>query len=87
MILVEVHHMSLVVERYLSELLQLSPADRGEVAARLLDSLDGIDDPQDDAAWEEEIRRRVEDAVSGRVKGIPLDEAMKQIFADEQADC
>ena len=78
--------MSAVADRFLSELLQLSPADRGEVAARLLDSLDGIDDPDDDAAWEAEIRSRVDDAVSGRVKGIPWEEARKQIFSDDNGE-
>ena len=78
--------MSAVADRFLSELLQLSPADRGEVAARLLDSLDGIDDPDDDAAWEEEIRSRVDDAVSGRVKGIPWEEARKQMVQDGLQD-
>ena len=78
--------MSAVADRFLNELLQLSPADRGEVAARLLDSLDGIDDPDDDAAWEAEILSRVDDAVSGREKGIPWEEARKQIFSDDNAE-
>lgn len=76
--------MTAVADGLAKELLQLSPADRGELAALLIDSLDGIEaeDADDDAAWEEEIRSRVEDAVSGRVKGIPWEEARKQIFAD-----
>ena len=78
--------MSAVADRFLNELLQLSPADRGEVAARLLDSLDGIDDPDDDAAWEAEILSRVDDAVSGREQGIPWEEARKQIFSDDNAE-
>lgn len=78
--------MSAVADQYLNELLQLSPADRGEVAARLLDSLNGIDDPDDDAAWEAEIRSRVDDAVSGRMKGIPWEEARKQMVQDALED-
>lgn len=77
--------MSLVVERYLSELLQLSPAERGDLAARLLDSLEETDqvDADYEAAWEEEIRMRIEDVLTGRVQAVPLEEALKQIFAED----
>lgn len=78
--------MSAVADRFLSELLQLSPADRGEVAARLLDSLDGIDDPDDDAAWEAEIRSRVEEIQSGRVQAVSLEEARRQLLQDALED-
>ena len=72
--------MSAVADRFLSELLQLSPADRGEVAARLLDSLDGIDDPDDDAVWEAELTRRIEDVQSGRVQAVSLQELPSRLL-------
>ncbi len=78
--------MSAVADRFLSELLQLSPADRGEVAARLLDSLDGIDDPDDDAVWEAELTRRIEDVQSGRVQAVSLEEARRQLLQDATED-
>ena len=78
--------MSAVADRFLSELLQLSPADRGEVAARLLDSLDGIDDPDDDAVWEAELTRRIEDGQSGRVQAVSLEEAQRQLLQDASKD-
>lgn len=78
--------MSAVADRFLSELLQLSPADRGEVAARLLDSLDGIDDSDDDAAWEAELTRRIEDVQSGRVQAVSLEEARRQLLQDASED-
>ena len=74
--------MTAVADGLVKELLQLSPADRGELAALLIDSLDENDETSD-AAWEEEIRTRIEDVVSGRVQTVPLEEALKQIFAED----
>jgi putative addiction module component (TIGR02574 family) len=60
----------------LSELLEkalaLSTQDRGLLIDRLIASLD--DEPAEEgveAAWQQEIERRVEDIRSGRVKTIP----------------
>src|SRR4026207_1941276 len=36
-----------------------------------------------EAAWALEIKRRIEDLDSGRVKAIPWDEAIRQIESDE----
>jgi putative addiction module component (TIGR02574 family) len=73
--------------KLLAEALKL-PADlRAELAGQLLRSLD--DDAEDaspeeiEAAWALEIKRRIEDLDSGRVKAIPWDEAIRQIESDE----
>jgi putative addiction module component (TIGR02574 family) len=66
-----------------AELIQLPEGDRGELAARLLESLDGGPDPDADAAWADEIKARLEDVRSGRVTPVPWDEARRQILADD----
>jgi putative addiction module component (TIGR02574 family) len=75
--------MTPAADRFLAELLQLPPADRGEVAAKLLDSLEGATDADAEAAWTEEILSRIEDVRSGRVNAIPWTEARAQILADD----
>ncbi len=60
------------------------PADaRSELADRLLDSLESpFPDPEIEAEWAAEIKKRVDDIKSGRVKGIPWEEARRMIFED-----
>ena len=70
----------------ISELLQkalaLSSEERGLLIDRLVKSLD--DEPADEgveAAWDEEIKRRVEDIRSRRVKTIPGQEVFARLKA------
>ena len=51
--------MSKAVDEVLAEALRLDPKARAELASELLASLEGPPDPDAEAAWEEEIRRRV----------------------------
>jgi putative addiction module component (TIGR02574 family) len=74
--------MSTAGNQLLNSLLQLPLDERGEIAAQLLDSLDTGADPDADSAWAEEIRTRVEDIRSGRVKSVPWSEARSQILTD-----
>jgi putative addiction module component (TIGR02574 family) len=56
--------------------LKLDPNDRVDLVEAISASLDGIDlGPE----WEEEIRRRLDDVDSGRVKTIPGEEALSRI--------
>jgi putative addiction module component (TIGR02574 family) len=60
--------------------LGLPPKERGELAHRLIVSLDG--EPEEIAkAWDEEIARRVEDMDAGRTQWIPADEVMAHLRA------
>ena len=64
--------------------LQLTPKERGELAHRLIVSLDG--EPEDSPeviaqAWDEEIARRVADMDAGQTKWIPADEVMTKLRA------
>jgi putative addiction module component (TIGR02574 family) len=71
--------MTTTADQLLSALLQLTPEDRGEVAARLLESLELEADADAETMWAEEIRTRIEDVQSGRVKTVPWADARTQI--------
>ena len=76
------------VSELLEKALALSSEERGQLIDRLVESLDGEPaDPGAEAAWDEEIKRRVEDIRSGRVKTIPGEEVLREMaeeFPDEQ---
>lgn len=63
--------MSKAVDEVLAEALRLDPKARAELASELLASLEGPPDPDAEAAWEEEIRRRVAAIEAGTVKLEP----------------
>lgn len=74
------------VSELLQKALELSTQERGLLAARLIDSLD--DEPAEEgveAAWDEEIKRRVDDIRSGRVKTIPGEQVLREM-AEEFPD-
>ena len=64
--------------------LTLPIKERGELAHRLIVSLDGEPEgtPEEIAkAWDEEIARRVADMEAGRTKWIPAEEVFAEIDA------
>ncbi len=65
--------------------LQLPEAERGELADRLLDTLQELPDFHEE--WDDEIRRRLEGYRSGKSVPVPHDESMKFIMddSDDQA--
>ena len=70
------------VSQLLEKALALSSEQRGLLIDRLVESLD--DGPAEEgveAAWDEEIRRRVEDIESGRVKTIPGEQVLGRLKA------
>ena len=73
--------MSGKAQKILEEALTLPPAERADLAASLLDSLDEGPDDAVEEAWAEEIKRRIEDVESGRVKTIPWSEARERFLA------
>jgi putative addiction module component (TIGR02574 family) len=66
----------------LAEVLRWPAAERGDLAARLLESLDAGADADAEAAWAEEIRTRLEDLQNGRATPVPWSEARRQILDD-----
>jgi putative addiction module component (TIGR02574 family) len=62
----------------LKKALALPDKDRAELAASLIDSLDATVDDDAEAAWQEEIARRMNDVETGKVKTIPWDEVRRK---------
>jgi putative addiction module component (TIGR02574 family) len=70
--------MTTPVEDLVQRARALSPQDRARLAEELLASLDEESDSDAEAAWEQEIGRRVEDIKAGRAQLIPAE----QVFAE-----
>ena len=58
--------------------LQLSEADRAELALSLIESLDGPD-PDVEEAWRIEVERRIGQIERGEVQLIPADEVIARL--------
>ena len=66
----------------LTDALHLKPADRADVAAALLASLDSAGDPGARAAWDSEAARRAAELDSGKVKAISAAEFWSRLRDD-----
>jgi hypothetical protein len=71
--------MTQIAEKLLSEALSLNDAERAELAARLLETLDSSTDTDYVAAWESELQERIRQLDSGEVRAIPWTEARRTI--------
>jgi putative addiction module component (TIGR02574 family) len=60
------------------EALELPPRSRVRLAERIIESIDDYADPELEAAWDDEIERRVKEIQSGSEKGIPAGEVMTE---------
>ncbi|MCB0324720.1 MAG: addiction module protein [Bdellovibrionales bacterium] len=74
--------MSTDLEKLYQNLLTLSDKDRAEMAASLIDSLDSVRDADVEAAWENEIERRLLEIDQGTVKMISWPDARRMILRD-----
>ena len=63
------------------EALELGAGERAELAAELIASLDGVPDPDAEAAWATEIDRRAVNAKTGAEPGRPWPEVRAQVRA------
>lgn len=59
------------------EVLELPPRSRVRLAEKIIESIDDYADPDLEAAWDEEIERRVREIESGAQEGIPAAQVMK----------
>ena len=72
-------------EQILKGALALSPEERGTLAARLIESLDGPNkedgatQEEIDAAWAIEAEKRMREIDEGKVEPIPGDEVMARL--------
>lgn len=60
---------------------ELSEPERAELAGLLLESLEGEPDEDVEAAWAEEVERRVRQIDSGEVKTIPWEQVRAELYA------
>jgi putative addiction module component (TIGR02574 family) len=63
----------------LKKALNLSAAERAELADSLIESLDQGEGESVQAAWDAEILQRMEELESGRVKPVSLAEARRRL--------
>lgn len=75
--------MSQTVSELLNQVLALPEAERGDVAARIVESLDPTVNTDVEAAWAEEIRRRIDEVRSGKVATMSWEEARSFILSDD----
>jgi putative addiction module component (TIGR02574 family) len=75
--------MTTSVEELVKRARALSPQDRARLAEELLASLDEDSDADAEAAWEQEIARRVDEIKAGRAKLI----SAEQVFAETERIC
>jgi putative addiction module component (TIGR02574 family) len=76
------------VSEVLEKALALSTQERGLLIDHLIESLDeGSAEDGVEEAWDEEIKRRVDDIRSGKVKMIPGEQVLRELakeFPDEE---
>ena len=77
--------MSRLTPELIEKVLALPRDDRVYLAQRLLASLDDPSDPELDRLWAEEIERRVDASIAGKVKTTPADEVFAEIAARYKA--
>ena len=73
--------MSALVEQIRDEAMNLTPEERRELIHMLVDSLSGEEDRRLEAAWNDEIARRIRDVEEGKVQCVPHEEAMARARA------
>jgi putative addiction module component (TIGR02574 family) len=67
--------MTRATSNLLKKALALPVEERAELAGSLIESLDTSQDPSVEAAWDEEVARRMADLDSGKVKPVSLERA------------
>ncbi len=75
---------TLIMERNLKEVFreaaQLPERDRATLAGLLIETLDPVSEPDVEAAWSEEIKRRLAEIDAGTVELIPWEEVRAELF-------
>ena len=68
-------------EQLYQKALELSEADRGELAGLLIRSLDPPPEPGVEDAWDEVIERRIREIDEGTVETIPWEQVRTELHA------
>jgi putative addiction module component (TIGR02574 family) len=66
------------VQELLQKALALPENERAELAGNLISSLDATVDQDVDAAWQQEVVRRLHEVQSGEVKTVPWEEVQRK---------
>jgi len=66
-------------QQIMSEARQLPREQMSELFDLMLAESFGQPDPEIDAAWRTEVRHRIEELESGKVKGIPGEQVMAEL--------
>ena len=77
--------MALSVTHLFEQASHLDEGDRAALAGLLLESLDQPPIPGVEAAWAEEIERRVRQLDSGEVEAVPWEDVKARLMARERA--
>ena len=76
------------MERNLNDLfqqaVQLPERDRATLAGLLIETLDPVSEPDVEAAWSEEIARRVAEIDAGSVELIPWEVVRAELFGESE---
>jgi putative addiction module component (TIGR02574 family) len=65
----------------LKKALPLPVSERADLAGSLIESLDDTQDESVEAAWDEEVVRRMADIDSGAVKPVSLEETRRRLLS------
>lgn len=71
--------MTQAAEKLKSDVLQLSEADRAELAQLLIESLDTEVDAEAEAAWDKELARRQKRIEEGKSTSRPAEDVLAEI--------
>ena len=74
--------MATVKEKLIEELLDLDDAERAELAGLLIESLDIEVEKGVEAAWLQEIERRMESLDSGKVETVSWGEVRERLYSN-----
>ena len=66
------------------EAAQLSEHDRATLAGLLIETLDPAPESEVEAAWSEEIKRRLDEIDAGTVQLIPWEEVRVELFSQAE---
>jgi putative addiction module component (TIGR02574 family) len=69
------------LKQVFQEAAQLSERDRATLAGLLIETLDPVSEPDVEAAWSEEIKRRLAEIDAGAVELIPWEDVRAELFA------
>lgn len=75
--------MSPHADHILAEALRLPEQERGDLAVRLIESLDPTVEENVEAAWDTEIQNRLQELETGQVQPVPWAEARRQILEEK----